>query len=188
MAKLAMLVIFVLILTAGCVEKIENAGSELGMDLKLCPEIAGDVTARAYFCPEDDCDKKLIAEIEGAQNYIHAAVYSFTLDEIGDALIAARERGVKVMVVFDEQQASQQWTEFTRLKEAGVDVRLDGNSKYMHNKIAVIDGDRIVTGSYNWTQNATSGNDENLIILTSKALAAQYDEEFWEIYLKGKTE
>lgn len=177
-----------LILTSGCVERMESASDELGLNLQLCPEVAGDVTARAYFCPEDNCDERLIAEIEGAQNYIHAAVYSFTLDEIGDALIEARERGVVVMVVFDKQQAGQQWSEYERLREAGIDVKLDGNSKYMHNKIAIIDGDRVVTGSYNWTKNGSTANDENLIIITSKALAVQYDEEFWEIYKEGEVE
>jgi phosphatidylserine/phosphatidylglycerophosphate/cardiolipin synthase-like enzyme len=50
----------------------------------------------------------------------------------------------------------------------------------------VIDGDRVITGSYNWTKNASEGNDENLVIISSASLAAQYDEEFWEIFNNGE--
>ncbi len=65
-------------------------------------------------------------------------------------------------------------------------MRLDANPDYMHNKFAVMDGNVVATGSYNWTLHASEGNDENLIIIRSGELAAEYEAEFWEIFNKGE--
>lgn len=163
------------------------SGSNLGIldfeEVEEKPIQQGEM--EIYFCPEDNCDVKLLSQIAAAEETIHAAVYSFTLDSIGDALIAAKGRGVEVMVVVDEQQAAQQYSEYQKLKDAGIDIRLDGNSGYMHNKFAVFDSRIVATGSYNWTQNASERNDENLVIMFSEDAAQEYTGEFWEIFNAG---
>ena len=55
-----------------------------------------------FFCPTDPCAEELIFRINSAQSSVDIAIYSFTLDEISDALIDAKQRGVKVRVLFDE--------------------------------------------------------------------------------------
>jgi phosphatidylserine/phosphatidylglycerophosphate/cardiolipin synthase-like enzyme len=47
-----------------------------------------------------------------------------------------------------------------------------------HNKFAVIDGKRVITGSYNWTLKAEQ-NWENLLFLDCPELAEKYEQE-WE--------
>jgi len=37
------------------------------------------------------------------------------------------------------------------------------SSGYMHNKIAIIDGRILFTGSYNWSKSAEERNQENLL-------------------------
>jgi len=101
-----------------------------------------------YFCPEDHCSSVVIRWISRANESIDIAIYSFTLDSIGDALIKARERGVKIRVIFERDQVNQ-WSEYSRLKSAGIPVMLDENPAYMHNKFMVIDGKVVLTGSYN---------------------------------------
>jgi phosphatidylserine/phosphatidylglycerophosphate/cardiolipin synthase-like enzyme len=135
-----------------------------------------------YFCPEDGCDLAVLQQIEKAETSIYVAMYSFTLEEVADSLIDAKQRGVDVRVVLDEQQAASQYSVYEKLLNASIDVIIDKNSDYMHNKFAVIDGKIVITGSYNWTKHATEGNDENLIIITSEELAASYEAEFQELY------
>ncbi|MDI6655267.1 MAG: phospholipase D family protein [Candidatus Hydrothermarchaeota archaeon] len=132
-----------------------------------------------YFCPEDACSSQIIGQIDRAQSYIYVAMYSFTLDSIADALIRARNRGVDVKVVMEKSQIGR-GSEYGRLKNAGIDVRLDKNSDYMHNKFMVVDGKLITTGSFNWSLHADTKNDENLLILYSEELAEKYKEEFFE--------
>ena len=138
-----------------------------------------------YFCPEANCNLRVIEEINSATDSIDVAIYSFTLDEIGDALLSAHNRGVKVRVVFEKQQVSQ-YSEYWELLESGVEVLNDSNSVYMHNKFAVIDGKIVLTGSYNWSQQATDRNDENLLIIRNSEIADKYKEEFQEIFLESK--
>ncbi len=134
-----------------------------------------------YFCPEDACSSQIIRQIDRAQGYIYVAMYSFTVDSIADALIRARNRGVDVKVVMEKSQVGR-GSEYERLKNAGIDVRLDKNPDYMHNKFMIIDGKIITTGSFNWSLRADKKNDENLLIVYSEELAKQYKEEFFELW------
>ena len=144
------------------------------------PESVQIQTEIVYFCPEDGCADELITLIDSAETQIYAAVYSFTLDSLGDALVRAHERGVTVSIVLEKDQISQ-YSEFDKLVNSGIDARIDSNPASMHNKFAIIDSEVVVTGSFNWSQNADTRNDENLLILRSKELSTQYELEFQEI-------
>src|SRR3989338_2098499 len=61
-------------------------------------------------------------------------------------------------------------------------VRLDNNNQLMHDKFCVIDKRRIVTGSFNLTNNDNSRNNNNIIIIESRILAENYEEEFDELW------
>ena len=165
------------LLFSGCLEKVP------WLEQRLCPQ-AREMTATAYFCPEDECAAHLIALIDSANTSVHAAVYSFTLDPVADALIRAKERGVDVKVVVEKDQLSE-YSEYERLKGAGVEVRVDSNPASMHNKFAVIDGRIVVTGSFNWSRNADQRNDENMLGVRSGSLAFDYEKEFQEIFGSG---
>jgi phosphatidylserine/phosphatidylglycerophosphate/cardiolipin synthase-like enzyme len=56
----------------------------------------------------------------------------------------------------------------------------------MHNKFAVNDGIITYTGSYNHTDNATTKNDENYIIIRDKDVGETYEKQFQKIWEKHK--
>ncbi len=166
-----------LLLLSGCLEKVP------WLEKQLCPE-PSKMTAVPYFCPEDNCSGHLIMLIDNANTSVHAAVYSFTLDSVSDALIRAKQRGVDVKVVVEKDQLSE-YSEYEKLKKAGVPVRIDSNPASMHNKFAVIDGEIVVTGSFNWSNNADKRNNENMIVINSEGIAFDYEKEFQEIFESG---
>ena len=130
------------------------------------------------------CESMLETLINAAQRRILVAVYVFTNDRLANALIAAHNRGVEVRVVLEAESAEMRGSEYQRLKEAGVDIRLDGNPALMHHKFMVIDEHIVVTGSYNWSRAAEEANDENLVAILSEDVAKQFIEEFdrlWSI-------
>ena len=86
--------------------------------------------------------------IDRANKTIYVAIYSFTHDEIGDALARARERGIDTKVIFEEEQISK-YSEYWKIKISGVQVANNTNPYYMHNKFAVIDEYIVLTGSFN---------------------------------------
>jgi phosphatidylserine/phosphatidylglycerophosphate/cardiolipin synthase-like enzyme len=179
-------VLLAAVLLTGCIDQLNFSGWG-GSDNTPSPQPpATQTSVIAYFCPDDACDDVLISEIDKAQKTVHIAIYSFTLENVRDALIRAKARGVEVMVVFDKQQAGSQYSVYDNLKALKFDVRVDGHSDYMHNKFAVIDGKTVVTGSYNWSKHATDGNDENFVVITSGFIAALYEQEFQEIWDEGE--
>ncbi|MEM3081121.1 MAG: phospholipase D family protein [Nitrososphaerota archaeon] len=139
------------------------------------------------FSKPQDCASLIIAKIDSASQYVHVMVYSFTSDQLADALIRAKNRGVDVKVVIESQQANVAGSEYQRLTAAGIDVRLDGNPQLMHHKVAVIDGVIVLTGSYNWSAAAENDNDENLIIIEDPSVAAAYEAEFQRVWGQGRT-
>jgi len=141
-----------------------------------------DYKAEVFFCPEDNCASQLISHIDSAEEEIVIAIYSFTLDEVSEALGRARERGVSVRVVFDYQQASSQYSEDEKLIDVGVAVKIKDGSGLMHNKFTVIDGKKVLTGSFNYSKNGDTKNDENLVLIVSEKIAKQYLLEFEEIW------
>ena len=70
----------------------------------------------------------------------------------------------------------------TLCSNAGLDVWLDGNPRLMHHKVIIIDGQIVITGSYNFSNNAEQNNDENTLIIHNQDIAAQYMTEFQQIY------
>ena len=52
----------------------------------------------------------------------------------------------------------------------------------MHNKIMIVDGVVVLTGSFNWSANAENRNDENLIVIKSVEVASLYEEEFRKVW------
>lgn len=136
-----------------------------------------------YFSPEDDTIGHLLALVNGAKTSVYFLAFSLTSDELAAALIAAQERGVEVRGVLDDSQAiSNPGAEYDKLRVAGVDVRLDGEVGSMHDKVLIIDGEIVVTGSYNFSANAERSNDENTLIIHDEEIATTYLEEFLRIW------
>jgi phosphatidylserine/phosphatidylglycerophosphate/cardiolipin synthase-like enzyme len=136
-----------------------------------------------YFSPEDGTLEHILEAVNNAKVNISFMAYSFTSDELGQALIERAADGVKVEGVVDENQYhSNEGSEYDRLKSAGIDVRLDGNPHLMHHKVLIIDGQIVITGSYNFSNNAEHNNDENTLIIHNHDLASQYLAQFDQIY------
>ncbi len=146
------------------------------------PEINLDGrTIEDYFCP-DDCSPEIYTKlIDKAEQSVYFMAFSFTRDDIGDALISAGKRGVDIRGVMERSQDSQ-WSEYKRLKDAGIDVRWDTNPANMHHKVFIIDGNVVMTGSANPTGNGIYHNDENIIVLHDRLLADGFMEEFSMVY------
>jgi phosphatidylserine/phosphatidylglycerophosphate/cardiolipin synthase-like enzyme len=49
-----------------------------------------------------------------------------------------------------------------------------GVNAIAHNKVMVIDGDTVITGSFNFTNAAEERNAENLLVFHDATLASQY--------------
>lgn len=138
------------------------------------------------FTPDQSCLPQVIQRIDNAKSSIMLLGYSFTSETISDALVKAKNRGVKVRVVLDHSQKTQKSSKepVKNLLAGGIEVRFDHSVKIAHNKIIMIDGEQTITGSYNWTYSAEFKNAENLIFIESSVVTKKYMDYFerrWKI-------
>jgi phosphatidylserine/phosphatidylglycerophosphate/cardiolipin synthase-like enzyme len=130
-----------------------------------------------YFPPYENAHMPIINLYDGAEKYIHLAIYSLTKDEFAEALARAHKRGVEVKVLIDKAQAGIKDADDEKLEAEGIEVRRDKKPGLMHNKFAVIDGIIVYTGSYNHTEGATTKNDENYIIIKDCEVAGTFEKK-----------
>jgi phosphatidylserine/phosphatidylglycerophosphate/cardiolipin synthase-like enzyme len=141
--------------------------------------VAQQASWQVCFTPGGACTDLVISEIAGAQKQILVQAYSFTSAPILAALKAAHSRGVDVEVIVDKTSArvsksGSRYSAATYLTNAGIPVRVETTVAIAHNKVMVIDGAKVITGSFNFTAAAQNHNAENLIVLEDPALAAEY--------------
>lgn len=141
----------------------------------------------SYFSPDDGVQAVLLDILNEAQESIYFMAFSFTSDELGDAIRERAEAGVTVAGVMDEEQVqSNIGTEYDSFRQAGLDVYIDGNAGQMHHKIMIVDESIVIAGSYNFTNSAETRNDENLLVIYDEQIAAQFLEEFQRVYGQAK--
>lgn len=144
--------------------------------------VTADVLA-VFFTPPTGAARGLIRYLDGAKKSIQVMAYSFTYLEIAEALTRAAKRGVEVQVIQDGPTAANNFDVIPVLLKGGVSVRGNKAHRIFHHKVMIIDGDIVVTGSYNFTNSAEKSNAENMIVLRSAPLAQQYYKNFishWE--------
>lgn len=132
-------------------------------------------TVETCFTPQQLCTGIIVAAIERARREIKVEAYGFTSPPILDALVKARRRGLDVQVILDRTNASRGRNKGAmEMTGAGVPVWIDHRSGIAHNKVVVIDGHLVITGSFNFTVSADRKNAENVVVLESPTLAARY--------------
>jgi len=132
-----------------------------------------------YFSPHGGGQQAIVDAIGLAKESVHVQAYSFTSASIAKALVDAAKRGVKVEVILDKSQRKETYTGATFLRNEGIPVYIDAAHAIAHNKVMVLDGQTVVTGSFNFTKAAEERNAENLLILRDADLARLYMEN-WE--------
>jgi phosphatidylserine/phosphatidylglycerophosphate/cardiolipin synthase-like enzyme len=131
-------------------------------------------TWEVCFSPNRECTSAIIKEIKEAKISVLVQAYSFTSDAIAEALRDASNRGVKVEVILDKKGTTEKSSKATFFFNAGILTRIDDHHKKAHDKIMVIDGETVITGSFNFTKAAEKNNAENLLIIHDTKLAEKY--------------
>lgn len=129
---------------------------------------------KVYFSPHGGCTAAIVTELDKARSTVHVQAYSFTSDAIAKALLNAHKRGIKVRVILDRSQKSQKYSSADFLLHAGIETLIDDQHAIAHNKVMVIDGQVVITGSFNFTKAAENSNAENLLVIHDSKLAAPY--------------
>lgn len=127
-----------------------------------------------YFSPHGEATDAIIRELNKAKSTILVQAYSFTSAPIAKAPLNAHKRRVKVEVILDKSKRTQNYSPATFLYNQGISVKIDAQHAVAHNKVMIIDGETVITGSFNFTKAAEESNAEDLLVIHDKKLADRY--------------
>ena len=143
----------------------------------------GGSTVESYFSPTDGTASKIVNAINSANYSLDVAMFTFTDNDLGDAVVAAKNRGVNVRCIIEN--VSYFGSEYNKLIAAGIPVISHETTTYdFHHKYCIVDATNstsdplVVTGSHNWSNSAENEYDENTLIIHDAIVANQYLEEF----------
>ncbi len=121
-------------------------------------------------------DQQIISVIGNAHKYIYFAIYEFTKDNIAQALIAAKEKGIDVEGVLDRDNstAAEEAPIVKELEAAGIKIETQIHTDGIMHIKAIVTDNEYASGSYNWTASATNVNDEILEVGTDENTLEQY--------------
>jgi phosphatidylserine/phosphatidylglycerophosphate/cardiolipin synthase-like enzyme len=108
--------------------------------------------------------------VRTARRSILIQAYEITPGPLVTALVEAHRRGVDVRAIVDYKQLTDRRNRddafaVEHLGAAGIPVLVDRPPGLMHDKVMIIDGEVVVTGSFNYTYSAEHRNVENLLVI-----------------------
>lgn len=142
--------------------------------LLLSTELRAEVTV--YFSPKGGIKNQLLQNIQEARISIDVATFQFTSGDLAEALFLAKNRGVRVRLLLDYQEAQKSASPAPFLKEQGIEIksiqgRLGGQ---MHYTFIIFDSRKVFTGSYSLTEYAEKFNYENALFLEDPISVSKY--------------
>jgi phosphatidylserine/phosphatidylglycerophosphate/cardiolipin synthase-like enzyme len=139
-----------------------------------------DTSWAVYFSPNGGATDAILEAIRGARRTILVHAYLLYSTRLAGALVRAHQRGVEVHVLLDAQAQPHHppVSAVARLVAAGIAVSLDAQHAWAHDKVMILDGAIVITGSYNWTVAAEKENGENLLVIRDPRLAGVYTENW----------
>ena len=138
---------------------------------------------QVFFSPQGGCTEAVVANLDKATNTVLVQAYSFTSSPIAKALVDAEKRGVKVQVILDKSNRTEKYSSADFIQRADIPTYIDAKHAIGHNKIMIIDGKTVLTGSFNFTKAAEFNNAENLLVIQDPVLAKKYTAN-WQAHLQ----
>ncbi|ORX66973.1 phospholipase D/nuclease [Linderina pennispora] len=143
-----------------------------------------DTYIRSYFFPSEQSFEQLMNFLDSAKSTLDICVFNITDNDVANAIIRAKKRGVEVRIITDDGQLESKGSDVIRMQQDhGIPFKHDNDeNKFMHSKFAVIDRRAVWMGSYNWTVGARRSNNESVIVTNDKSTADAFSREFEKLW------
>ena len=129
-----------------------------------------------HFFPNPSEEIHLINLISKTKTSLDIAMFTINNIKIASEIKNIFSRGIKLRILSDSECIKMPSSNVYSLAALGISVKI------MHHKFCVIDKSVVVTGSFNWTDQAVNHNQENLLFIENKELAAKYSNEFEKLW------
>ncbi len=132
------------------------------------------VIKQAHF---QDIQDKILVALESAKVSIRVIMAWFTNDTLFNKLVKKYKEGIDVHIaIYDDGVNRKHGVDIAQLPHKMIKRGQRGG--LMHDKFCVIDNQIVITGSYNWTDNAEFRNDENITVEHDPEQATKFSVEY----------
>jgi hypothetical protein len=102
------------------------------------------------FSPKEDIKTSIFKGIESTTLTLDLAIHEVTSFDMAEALLKAKQRGVKVRIITDSKQAKTKFSKITYLVHQGIPVKVLGGKEkgLMNYRFAILDEQKVITGFY----------------------------------------
>lgn len=134
---------------------------------------------------------RLLYYINLPKHNIDICMYVITNSDLTNVLLKLHYRGVHIRIIIDADMAYTSGSNVRRLERLGIPVRWMKSTNLMHHKFCLMDtasnNGRVVPfvmlGSLNWTNQALSGNWEDVLVTSQKDIVEGYKREFEKLWI-----
>lgn len=124
-----------------------------------------------------DIQNKILAVLDEAQVSIKLVIAWFTNETLRDKLLEKQAQGIDVTIaIYDDGINRRHGVDLSNLNVIRLRRGLRGG--LMHDKFCMIDNQVVISGSYNWTTNAETRNDENIVVVRDPPRATEFSVEY----------
>lgn len=173
-----------------CAGRVQVVGGflESGRFPLPIPLSGSEISEVLFFEDAEDPQKfvRFLDYLRSARSFIDMCVFSLTHDDIARTLVTLHKCGIVVRVIVDNGQSEQQGSQVEKLREFGVEVRVDNIDGHMHHKFTVLDRTCLLNGSFNYTRAAAEENEENIIITNNQGLVRSFNAQFEKLWVRCK--
>ena len=158
--------------------------------LSLTMVFSATASVQVGYSPEGSARALVLDAINSAHHSIDMMAYTFQSADIVQALVDAQKRGVTVRAVIDKKRNQNTTSQkaIALATASGINIRLDSHYHIQHDKLMIVDGNTLETGSFNFAKSAEFANSENVLVIRDEpAVIAQYQAHFasrWQIAAK----
>jgi mitochondrial cardiolipin hydrolase len=142
---------------------------------------ANSCEAKAYFSPHQDIEQVVLDSLSVSKRYVHLSLYGISNRRLADKLLELHRRGIEVIVCLDKLQSKGKYDLHGDLAKSGIPVIIKRTRTLEHNKFAVIDGQRVLMGSWNWSKSAQRQDNSDVVLYDCPEEVQKFETAFQDI-------
>ena len=146
----------------------------------------GEIENNAFFSQHDDIRDFVMNALKSAQHNLKICMFTISDDPIAETVAGCHKQGIDVRIITDDGKIFDKGSDIYSLYRMGIKIKMDTFRSLMHHKFVIIDNQKLLTGSYNWTRTGSDVNNENVLITDNRRIVKAYKKEFKRLWAEMK--
>ncbi len=140
----------------------------------------------AFFSHHDNIRDFVINMLKSAKKELKICMFTISDNPIAETIAGCHKMGIRVRIITDDGKIFDKGSDIYSLDRTGIKIKIDSFRSLMHHKFVLVDNQKLLTGSYNWTRTGSDINNENVLVTSNKKIVKAYNKEFKRLWKEMK--